>query len=119
MYTPAKNSFCIGQNFSWFSHKLIMPTTTDTKIIIVTTKYLNAELKQTNKNTLLSPSDTIPLKAIFQLGSILSNVSSALKPQQSPIFKVPRVSTNKPVSVPTWVSPYTTQDFHNTLPETQ
>ena len=96
-----------------------MPTDTATDIIIATAKYLTAALEKINKNILLPPSDTITRKATFQLDSIFSNYSSALKSQQSHIFKLPRLSTAKPVAASTRVSPSTTQDFHNIPPTKQ
>ena len=107
------------EKLSWFPHKLITSTGTATDIIMVTTKDLTAALKQTNKNTLLPLSDTITHKAPFKLDSIFYNASSALKSQQSPIFKFPRVSTPNSVAAPPRVSPSTTQDFHNIPPTTQ
>ena len=119
IWIPATKSVHIGQNFSWFPHKLTMPTATSTKIIIVTDKNITASLKQTNKHPLFSTSDTITLKSLFQLDSIFSNASYALKSQQSPIFKIPRVSTPKHVAAPPRVYPFTTQNFQNIYPTTQ
>ena len=115
---PAPNSVRIGKTVSWFPHKLIMTTATVTNTIIAISKDLTAALKQTNKNTLLPPSDTITQKALFQIDSIFFNVSSALISQQSPIFKFPMLSTPKPVDAPLRVSQSTTQDFHNISPTT-
>ena len=98
------------------SHKPIMPTATATDIIIATSKYLTAALRQINKKPLMPPSDTITRKALLQLYSILSNASSALKPQQPPTFKLPMLFTTKPIITSLRVSPSTTQDFHNISP---
>ena len=46
----------------------------------------NCSIKTNQQNLLLSPYDTITRKALFQLDSIFSNASSALKPQQPPTF---------------------------------
>ena len=116
---PATNSVSIGQTVYWFPHKLIMPTDGTTNIIIVTAKYLTLALKKINKNPILPPSDTITRKAFFQLDSVFSNVSSALKSKQPPIFEIPRVSTPKPVAAPPRLYPSTTQGFHNIFPTTQ
>ena len=115
----ANNSVQIGQTVSWFHHKIIMPTATAIDIIIATAKYLTEALKQINKNPLLPPSDTITRKALCQIDFIFSYASSALKPQQSPHFKVSKVSTPKPVAAPPRLSPSTTQYFHNISPTTQ
>ena len=96
-----------------------MPTATATDIIIATAKYLTAVLIQINKNPLLSPSDTITRKAILQLDYIFSHASYALKPQQLPTFKLPRVFTPKTIATHTRVPPSTTQYFHNIPPTTQ
>ena len=119
IWIPATNSVHIGQSVSWFPHKLIMSTPTATDIIIATAKDLTAALRQMDKNPLLSTSDTITRKAILQLDFIFYKTSSALKPQQSPTFKFPRVATPKPISATTRVSPSTTQNFHNISPTTQ
>ena len=95
IWIPATNSVRIGQGVSWFPHKLIMPTATATDIIIATAKYLTAALRKINKNPILPPSYTITRKALFQLDSILSNASSAIKPQKNPTFKLPRMFTRK------------------------
>ena len=116
---PSTNLVCIGKPVSWFTHKIIITTATTTNIIIATAKYLTAVLKQTNKNPLLPPSDTITHKALLQLNSIFSNPPSELKLQQFRIFKPPKVSTSKPVSAPPRVSPSTAQDVHNISPTTQ
>ena len=118
-FYPATNSVCVGQNVSWFTHKLIITTATTPNIIIATTKDLTAALKQTNKNPLLPPYDTTTSKSLFQLYLILSTASSVLTSQQSPNFKLPRVFTPKPVAAPPRVSPSGTQDFHNISPTTQ
>ena len=96
-----------------------MPASTATKIIIATTKDLTVSLKQTNKNHLLPPSDTITHKLLFQIDSIFSNASSSMKSQQSPTFRLPRVSTSKTFAAPPRASPYTTQYFHSISPTTQ
>ena len=119
IWIPATNSVHIGQSVSWFPHKLIMPTPTATEIIIATAKDLTAALRQINKNPPLPQSDTITCRAIFHLDYIFFNTSSALKPQQSPTFKLPRVSTPKPISAPPRVSPSTAQYFQNISPTTQ
>ena len=49
----------------WFPHKLTFSTAAVIDIIVSTAKYLTAALKQTNKNSLLTPSDTITLEALF------------------------------------------------------
>ena len=55
----------------------------------------------------------------FQFYSyIFSNASSVLKPRQSSIFKLPRVSTPKSFAAPPRVSP-STQKIHNISPTTQ
>ena len=72
-----------------------MSTATAADIIIATTQYSTSALKQTSKNPLIPPSDTITRKSLFQIDYIFSNASSALKSQQSPVFKLPRVSTPK------------------------
>ena len=84
------NSVIIEKYISWLPHELIIPNSTATDIIIPTSKYLAAALKQINKNPLQPPSDTITYKALFQPNSILSYASSALKSQQYTIFKIPR-----------------------------
>ena len=86
MWIPSTNSSIIGKNVSLFPHKITIPTSTATNIIIATAKYLTEALKQTNKNHLLPPSDTITCKLIFQLDSIFSNASSEIQSQQSPSF---------------------------------
>ena len=96
-----------------------MPTATATDIIIATAKYLTAALRKINKNPLLPPLDTITRKALFHIGSILSNAYSTLKPQQPPTFKLPRVLNPKPIAAPPRMSPSTTQAFHNISPTTQ
>ena len=66
-----------------------MLTATSTDIIIETTKDLTTALTQINKNPLLPPYETIKRKAPFKLNYILSNASSALKPQPlTPNFKL-------------------------------
>ena len=112
---PANNLVCIGQTVSWFPYKIIMPTATDTSIIIATAKDLTAALKK----LLLPPYDTITHKALLQLNSIFSNASSALKPQKIPFLKLPMVSTTNPVAAPSRVSPSTTQYFQNISPTTK
>ena len=67
IWIPETDSVRIGKSASWFTHKLIMSTTTTTDIIIATTKDLTAALIQINKNPLLAPSDTITRKALIQL----------------------------------------------------
>ena len=96
-----------------------MPTATATDITIATEKGLTASLRQINKNPLLPPSDTITPKALFQLDSILFNASSAVKPQLTPILKLPMMFIPTPISAPPRVSPSTTQYFHNISPTAQ
>ena len=97
-----------------------MLTATANDIIIETTKYLTTALTKINKNLLLPPYETITHKAPFQLNYILSNASSALKPQPlTPNFKLTRVFTKKPIDAPPRVSPSTTQDFQNISPTTK
>ena len=79
IWIPSTNAVRIQQTVSWFTQKLIMPTTTNTYIIISTVKYWTASFKQINKNPLLAPSDTITRKALFQLDSIFYNAYSVLK----------------------------------------
>ena len=86
IWIPSTNSVRIGKPVSLFPHKLFIPTATATNIIIAAVKYLTAALKQINKNPILPPYDTITRKALFQLDSILSNASYALKLQQSPFL---------------------------------
>ena len=112
IWIHATNSVFIEQTVSWFPHKTTIPTSTVTYIIITTAKYLNAALKQINKNPLLRPYDTITRKAPFQLNPIFSNASSVLKSQQYPI-------TPKPVAEPPRVSLSTTQHFCNISPTTK
>ena len=118
-WIPSTNSVCIEQTLSWFPYKLTTTIATATDIVIANAKYLTAELKQTNKNPLLPPSDTITRIIIFQINFIFSNYSSALKSQKYPIFKLPRVPTPKPVAAPPSFSPPTAQVFHNIYPTTQ
>ena len=99
--------------------KKIITTATATNIIIATTKDLNAAFKQTIKNPSLPPYNTTTSKSLFKLDLILSNASYARTSQQYPIFKLPRVSTPKPVAAPPRVSPSTTKDFCNISPTTQ
>ena len=96
-----------------------MPTAIANYITMATVKYLIAALRQINKNPLLPPFDTITRKACLQLYLILSNAYYALKPQQPPTFKLPRMFTPKPIAAPTRVYPSTTQYFHNISPTTQ
>ena len=96
-----------------------MPTTTTSDIIIVTSKYLPTSLKQTNKNSLLPSYDTITRKEKFQLDSIFYNFSPLLNSLKSPIFKLPKVPTPKPVAASPRVSPSTTEDFQSISPTTQ
>ena len=116
---PSTNSVIIVQAVSWFPQKLVIPTATATDIIIATAKDLTSALKKINKNLLLTPSDAITRISLFQLDSIFSNDCSALKSQQSPILKLPRVSTKKPVAALQRVSPSTAKDFHNISPTAQ
>ena len=88
-----------------------MPNATATDIIVATEKYFTAALRQINKNHLLPPSDTITRKAIIQIDSIFFNAYYALKLQQSPTFKLPKVFTPKPIATPPRVSTSTTQYF--------
>ena len=78
----------------------------------------NCRIERNKNNNLLPISDTIAHKALFQLNSIFSNASSVLKPRQSSIFKLPRVSTPKSFAAPPRVSP-STQKIHNISPTTQ
>ena len=71
----------------------------------------NCNIEKPQKSSPLPPSDTITRKALFQLNSIFSNTSSAIKSQQSPILKLPGVSTPKTVTAPPRVPQSTTQYF--------
>ena len=111
IWIPATNSVCIGKTVSCFPHKLTMPTDTATDIIIATAKYLTAALKQPPQKTSTyaiqyhHTQSTLSAQFHFLQCLVCTKITTIN------LFKLPRVSTPKPVAAPPRVSPCTTQDL--------